>query len=369
MAHFLEHMVFKGTDQLLPGAFDQEIERRGGFTNAATSHDYAHFFITLAADALTDTLPYLAELLLRASIPADEFVRERYVVLEEIRQACDDPDWLGFQALSELLYPEHPYGRSVLGTPDILNQRSPEEMRRFHQAHYQPENMSVVLTGQVSLEKAIDLVQQTFHRFAPPATCPSEGTAAPPRLTEKRRQTLALPRLEQDRLMMAWLGPGVNQLGAACGLDLLAVLLGEGRTSWLVRELQEERQWVQDVGASFSVQQDCSLFSLSMWLDSDRVADVEALVCDRIADLAAKPATELELSRCQRLLTNDYAFSTETPGQLAGLYGYYSTIATPELAMSYPAHVQACTRATLQTLAGQYLSPERYAAIHLQAAS
>ncbi|MEM8810421.1 MAG: pitrilysin family protein, partial [Cyanobacteria bacterium P01_G01_bin.38] len=144
MAHFLEHMVFKGTDQLLPGVFDQEIERRGGFTNAATSHDYAHFFITLAADALPDALPYLAELLLRASIPADEFVRERYVVLEEIRQAYDDPDWLGFQALAELLYPDHPYGRPVLGTPDILNQRSPEEMRCFHQAHYQPENMTVV---------------------------------------------------------------------------------------------------------------------------------------------------------------------------------------------------------------------------------
>ncbi|MEM9908575.1 MAG: pitrilysin family protein [Cyanobacteria bacterium P01_D01_bin.44] len=367
MAHFLEHMVFKGTDQLLPGVFDQEIERRGGFTNAATSHDYAHFFITLAADALPDALPYLSELLLRASIPADEFVRERYVVLEEIRQAYDDPDWLGFQALSELLYPDHPYGRPVLGTPDILNQRSPEEMRCFHQAHYQPENMTVVLTGHISLEKAVDLVQQTFHRFAQPVHCPSEHAAKAPTLPEKRCQTLALPRLEQDRLMMAWLGPGIDQLEKACGLDLLAVLLGEGRTSWLVRELQEDRQWVQDIGACFSLQQDCSLFSLSMWLDSDRVADVEALVCDRIADLAAKPATALELSRAQRLLTNDYAFSTETPGQLAGLYGYYGTIATPELAMAYPAYIQASTGASLQTLAGQYLSPDRYAAMHLKA--
>ncbi|MEM8810964.1 MAG: pitrilysin family protein, partial [Cyanobacteria bacterium P01_G01_bin.38] len=269
-------------------------------------------------------------------------------------------------ALAELLYPDHPYGRPVLGTPDILNQRSPEEMRCFHQAHYQPENMTVVLTGQVSLEKALDMVQQTFHRFAQPVPCPREGTDRAPTLPEKRRQTLALQRLEQDRLMMAWLGPGIDQLAAACGLDLLAVLLGEGRTSWLVRELQEDRQWVQDIGTSFSLQQDCSLFSLSMWLDSDRVADVEALVCDRIADLAATPITALELSRAQRLLTNDYAFSTETPGQLAGLYGYYGTIATPELAMAYPAHVHATTRASLQTLARQYLSPERYAAIHLE---
>ncbi|NEP19247.1 MAG: insulinase family protein, partial [Leptolyngbya sp. SIO4C1] len=285
MAHFLEHMIFKGTDRLLPGVFDQVIEGRGGLTNAATSHDYAHFFITLAAEALPGSLPYLAELLLHASIPADEFVRERYVVLEEIRQAYDDPDWVGFQALSELLYPQHPYGRSVLGTPEILNQRSPEEMRCFHQAHYQPENMAVVLAGDVTLETAVELVSQSFQRFAPAADCPATAASHAPSIAGIQRQVLAMPRLEQGRLMMAWLGPGIDHFTEACGLDLLTVLLAEGRTSRLVRELREERQWVDEVSASFSLQRDCSLFSLTLWLDQQQAAAVEALVCDRIADL------------------------------------------------------------------------------------
>ena len=82
MAHFLEHMVFKGTEQILPGMFDAAIENRGGLTNAATSHDYAHFYMTVAADDLEHALPYLASLLLHAAIPADEFVRERHVVIE-----------------------------------------------------------------------------------------------------------------------------------------------------------------------------------------------------------------------------------------------------------------------------------------------
>ena len=147
MAHFLEHMVFKGTEQLPPGMFDQAIETQGGFSNAATSHDYAHFYMAVAADALPTTLPHLADLVLHAAIPTDEFVRERQVVLEEIRQAHDDPEWIGFQALSEQIFPDHAYGRPVLGTAEILSQRSPEEMRCFHQTHYQPDNMTVVIAG------------------------------------------------------------------------------------------------------------------------------------------------------------------------------------------------------------------------------
>ncbi|MEY3298151.1 MAG: hypothetical protein RLZZ597_1411, partial [Cyanobacteriota bacterium] len=165
MAHFLEHMIFKGTDQLPPGMFDYAIETQGGMTNAATSHDYAHFFITIATEMLPATLPYLAELLLHAAIPADEFVRERQVVLEEIRQAQDDPDWLGYQAMAEQVYQIHPYGRPVLGTADILKQRSPEEMRCFHQAHYQPQNMTVVITGGLPLEPTVEMVRHAFRVF------------------------------------------------------------------------------------------------------------------------------------------------------------------------------------------------------------
>ncbi|MEL6136429.1 MAG: pitrilysin family protein [Cyanobacteria bacterium J06628_6] len=366
MAHFLEHMVFKGTDRLLPGMFDQAIESRGGLTNAATSHDYAHFYMTLAADTLPDALPYLADLLLHPAIPVDEFWRERQVVLEEILQANDDPDWLGYQAFSQLLYGSHPYGRSVLGTPDILNQCSPEEMRQFHQAHYQPENISVVIAGGVALDLTLELVQHAFRPFAQPTQCPQIAPQPVHRLDRVRREAMALPQLQHGRLMMAWLAPGVDDLQAACGLDLLATLLAGGRAARLVQELQEERQWVLEVDGSFSLQRDCSLFGLTFWLAPERVLEVEQVVCDRMAELAAQPVTEAELIRCQRLLCNDYAFSTETPGQIAGLYGYYGTIAQPELSVAYPDLIRTHTAATLQQLADQYLSPERYAAMVLE---
>ena len=364
MAHFLEHMVFKGTQRLQPGEFDWAIESQGGMTNAATSHDYAHFYITVAASALPQTLPYLADLLLCAAIPADEFVRERQVVLEEIRQAHDDPDWVGYQALCELLYGEHAYGRAVLGSPDILSARSPEEMRRFHQAHYQPQNMTVVIAGGISQQTALSLVQQSFDRFAPAIWCP-EAEAKPLPMPSHQRRVIALPNLEQSRLTMAWMGPGIADLPRACGLDVISVLLGGGQTSRLVRELREERQLVRDVSSSFSLQADCSVLSLSMWLEAEHVETVEELVCDRIRQLAHTPVTATELARAKRLLLTDYAFSTETPGQIAGLYGYYATIAEPSLAATYPQQLQATTAEDLQQIAQDYLNTQRYTAVVL----
>lgn len=366
MAHFLEHMIFKGTDRLPAGFFDQAIENRGGATNAATSHDYAHYFIHTPAGYLEDTVPYLAELLLHAAIPDAEFDRERDVVLEEIRQAEDNPDWVGFQTLLESVYPQHPYGRSILGYAPLLMERSPDEMRCFHRAHYQPENMTVVVVGDVELEPTLALVNRTFNSFADRPTCPPTQIDADPPLIDIRRQELSLPYLEQARLMLAWVGPGVDQLQAAYGLDLISMVLTGGRSARLVRELREERQLVQAIDCSFSLQRDSSLFTIHAWLDLAHLDQVEAIIGDRLSQLADQPIGEPELNRCKRLLCNDYAFSTETSSQLAGLYGYYNTIAHAELAVAYPHHIQALQPETLQSLATQYLSPYRYAATLLK---
>jgi predicted Zn-dependent peptidase len=361
MAHFLEHMIFKGTDNIPPGLFDEVIENRGGMTNAATSHDYAHFFITTATEYLEDTLPLLAELLLHAGIPDDEFDRERDVVLEEIRQSGDTPDWLAFQALMEIVYQRHPYGRPVLGTEEKLMQRTPEEMRRFHRAHYQPENMAVVVVGSLPAEPALELVSRCFEDFAPVSVCPPSETEAEPPMIEIRRRELYVPRLEQARLIMAWTGPGVEQLQDAYGLDLLSVLLAEGRSSRLVRELREERHWVQGISCNFSLQRESSLFTISALLDAEHLEAVEEVICVRLAAVHRTPVSDGELARCKRLLCNDYAFSTETPIQLAGLYGYYHTISRPELAITYPEKIKSFHAEDLQRLAYQYLSPYYYA--------
>ncbi|WP_045056575.1 M16 family metallopeptidase [Aliterella atlantica] len=376
MAHFLEHMIFKGTAAIQPGQFDREIENKGGMTNAATSHDYAHYFLTTATAYLEDTLPYLAELLLNAAIPEDEFERERDVVLEEIRSCYDDPDWIGFQALSESVYQLHPYGRSVLGTAKNLQQHSPDAMRCFHRQHYRPENMTVAVVGGIEADLALDLIDRTFAEkmteiqslphvdspHAAPANLPTKKTAElPPVLLGIRRQEIKLPNLEQARLMMAWVGPGVDNFRSAYGLDLLSVILGGGRSSRLVRELREDRQLVQAISSDFSLQRESSLFTISALLEPQNLERVEFLIRAHLEELQTKPICLAELERCKRLMCNDYNFYTETPSQIAGLYGYYSTIASAQLALLYPQQIQSFQPEELQKLAARYLLPHEYA--------
>jgi zinc protease len=365
MAHFLEHMIFKGSSQVGVGEFDWAIENTGGMANAATSHDYAHFYLTTANTHIEQTLPYLANILLSASIPDEEFIRERDVVLEEIRASNDDPDWLGFQLLYQTLYETHPYKRSILGEIELLMQHTPDLMRCFHRTHYQPENMTVVVVGGIEEESALSIVNQTFSQFSVRSECPPTITEAEPPLIKTRRQELKLPRIEQARLMMGWLCPGADKLDLGVGLDLLSVILGGGRCSRLVNELREEKQLVLDVCAAFSLQQDSSVFSISALLESQDLDTVEQLICDRLWQLAIAPISALELARAKRLLINDYIFSTETPGQLASIYGYYNTINCLDQCLSYLKIVEQYSVEQLQHLASVYLSPERYASVIL----
>lgn len=356
MAHFLEHMIFKGTDRLPPGAFDVEIERRGGMTNAATSHDYAHFFIATAIDHFSQTLPHLAELLLHASIPDEEFDRERSVVLEEILYSQDSPDNRAFEALIETLYQFHPYRRPILGTEEILRNRSPLEMRCFHRSHYRPENMTVVVVGGIEQSPALELVEGCFGNFADPLECQQLTVSPEPPLVGVRRREIRLPRLELARLNLGWMGPGVDCLEDAYALDLLSVVLASGRSTRLVRELREERQFVQWIGAQFSLQHDSSLFTISAALMPEFLPAVEQIIGDRLHQLHVTLVCEVELDRAKRQLCNDFAFSTETPAQLAGLYGYYQTLTDrADLGVCYPAQIQRLTAEDLKRVARQYL--------------
>ncbi|MEM9771940.1 MAG: pitrilysin family protein [Cyanobacteria bacterium P01_D01_bin.73] len=366
MAHFLEHMIFKGTENLAPGVFDQVVEGVGGSTNAATSYDYAHYYVTVAADQGRTALAPLADLLVGAAIPDEEFSRERSVVLEEIRQAADNPDWLGYEALLAMVYPDHPYGRPILGTPETLMGRSPKEMRQFHRCHYQPKNMTVAIAGQVDRDTAMEWVEEMFGRFPYPESCLTKVTAIAPTLPRGDRQHMKLPYLEQARLMMGWRCPGWAEQETTHGLDMLAVILGTGRMSRLVRELREERQWVYDIACECDVQTDSTLFSITAWLDMDQVERVEAFIKEQLQALGDRPVEQAELDRAKRLLINDHQFSGETPSQLAALYGFYNTMGTFDEALTYPKHVQAISTSLIQQVAQEYLANSHYCAVILE---
>ncbi|MEL6494290.1 MAG: pitrilysin family protein [Cyanobacteria bacterium J06623_7] len=361
MAHFLEHMIFKGSPNVMVGEFDWLVESTGGVANAATSYDYAHFYLTTAKAHFSQTLPYLADILLRANIPDDEFIREREVVLEEIHSCHDDPDFLGYQALCQNTYQRHPYKRSILGDKKLLLEHTPNQMRCFHRTYYQPENMTIVIVGGIEQEQALSLVEEHFSGFSVRSECPPFQIESEPLVASMRRQELYLPRIEQARLLMAWICPGAESLREAIALDLIALILTGGRSSGLVRELREERQLVLDIDCSLSLQKDSSMFSIGALLDGEHLTMVENMIVDRLSQLHHQTIAVAEIVNAKRQLINDYIFSTETPSQLASVYGFYNIVATAEHSALYPQIISQLEPAELMAIAQKYLSPEHYA--------
>ena len=162
--------------------------------------------------------------------------------------------------------------------------------------------------------------------------------------------------------MLGWQAPPVSEFRDACGLELLSVVLTGGRSSRLVQALREERGVVQDVLAAFDLRKTAGRFTITAWLHESYLPMVEALILHQLQRLRQDPLAEWELQRSQRLVLNDLAFSTETPLQLTALYGYYSILQDPNLALRYPDEIQSLTVADLQDIAQRYLQDDRYVA-------
>jgi predicted Zn-dependent peptidase len=369
MAHFLEHMIFKGTEAIAAGEFDLVIESEGGVSNAATSLDYAHYSFTVAASRFAITLPYLAQMLLKARIDDEDLEQERLVVLEELRQAMDDPDWFAYQHLMQTAYPSnHPYSRSVLGDEATIKQINAAQMREYHRSHYRPENMTIAIAGAVTREDAIMVVNAAFNNdtFAKNnfvnQTIEPKSVAIAPDYHKNRRSIISLPNVHHSRLNVAWIAASVANLEEAIQLELVATLLTEGRSSRLIQDLLEDSGLVQDITSSFALQQEAGLFTISAYLEAENLQLVEDRIMQQVTDLINHQVSEVELNKAKRSLCNHFTFALESPSQLANFLGYHSLLGCEDLcrdwSTAYTDIIKKVELKDLQLLAKKYLNHE-----------
>lgn len=161
MAHFLEHMVFKGTENLKAGEFEQRVEERGAVMNAATSQDYTHFYITTAPKDFEALAPLQLDLVFNPTIPDIDFEPERQVVLEEILRSEDSPQRRGYRHMIESCFERLPYRRQVLGPAAVIENVTPQQMRDFHARWYTPQNLTVVAVGNLPVETMVETVKRS----------------------------------------------------------------------------------------------------------------------------------------------------------------------------------------------------------------
>ena len=370
MAHFLEHMVFKGTPQLEMGEFECKIEQRGAVTNAATSQDYTHYYITTAPQDFADLAPLQLDVVFNPTIPDQAFERERFVVLEEIRRSEDNPGRRSFRRAMETAFEQLPYRRPVLGPASVIEQVTPAQMRQFHHSHYQPSSATVAVVGNLPVQHLIDIVETGMNGLNLPAS-PMERltpqfTPETP-FTEVVRHEIVDEQLQQARLVMVWRTPGLNQICETYALDILATILGHGRTARLIQDLRENRGLVSSISISHMTQRLQGVFYTSARLPVENVDTVEKAILDHIRTLQTELITEAEIARVRTKVANRFVFGNETPSDRAGLYGYYqSMLGDLQVALNYPTEIQAIDADVLQQAAQQYLSPEAYGVIILK---
>ncbi|MEH2322003.1 MAG: pitrilysin family protein [Nostoc sp.] len=367
MAHFLEHMIFKGTERLASGEFERRIEERGAVTNAATSQDYTHYYITTAPKDFAELAPLQIDVVSNASIPDDAFERERLVVLEEIRRSEDNPQRRTFRRAMETAFDELPYRRAVLGPESVIAELKPQQMRDFHTSWYQPQSITAVAVGNLPVEELIATIAEGFTKLSTshsPLPIPHSPLPTEPPFTEIVRREFVDESLQQARLVMLWRVPGMVQLDCTYGLDVLAGILGHGRTSRLVRDLREERGLVSSISVSNMSNHLQGTFYISAKCAVENLAEVEDAIAQHIRTVQTELVTESEITRVRRRVANKFIFANETPSDRTGLYGYYqSLVGDLEPAFNYPNHIQSQNATDLMQAAKEYLSPDAYGVV------
>lgn len=383
MAHFLEHMVFKGTDQLQSGEFERRIEERGAIANAATSQDYTHYYITSAPKDFAELAPLQMDVVLNPRIPDDAFERERLVVLEEIRRSEDNPRRRTYYRAMETAFDVLPYRRRVLGSAEVVAGLTPQQMREFHATWYQPRSLTAVAVGNLPVGELIEIVAESFEQKSRQSRSlnrqweiatdnelisvnPTEETtvAQEAPFTEIVRREFADDRLQQARLVMMWRVPGMTQIDETYALDAIAWMLGRGRTARLIQDLREEKGLVSSISVSNMTHRLQGTFLVSAHLPVENVEEVEATIAQHIRTLHTELFDESEITRVGTQVVNRFIFSNETPSDRAGLYGYYqSMMADLTPALNYPARIQSLNALELQRAAQQYLSPDAYGVV------
>ncbi len=313
LAHFLEHMMFKGSARYGPGEIDRLTQALGGSNNAFTSHDLTAYYFTFAADRWPVALEIEADRMSALTLDPEEVASERKVIIEEIAMYRDDPwDALELETFAAL-WGEHPYGRSVLGTPGGLGAIGRDELAEFHARHYRPEHAVLVLAGDLN-DGARERAREAFD--SSPALGGERATLAPPAgpghevRIERRHGEVA-------RLLLAIPAPPADA-SAHADLRLLAAALGLGRSSRLQRELVEEGELCLAVAVGLSEGTAASTFTLAAeLLPGVELGEVEQRMRAALADLGSRPLADAELERVRRVFQADWVYGQERIHQQA----------------------------------------------------
>ncbi len=365
IAHFLEHLMFKGTKKNPAGKFSKMVTSIGGQENAFTTSDYTGYFQRTAREHLKILMEFEADRMTGLLLTDTVVKPELNVVLEEqnMRVANSPGARLGEQ-LEAALYLNHPYGKPVIGWRHEIEKLNREDALAFYKRFYTPNNAVLVVAGDVSAAEVKKLAEATYGKVAPRTKLTTRARPQEPEQVASRHVELADARVAQPSLQRYYLVPSgtTAKPGEAEAIDVLAHILGGGTTSRLYSKLVEERGLAVNVGAWYQdTSLDATRFGLSgMPKPGTTLPQLEEAIDAVIADVIAKGVTAEELARAKNRLIADSVYALDSQATMARWYGVaLTTGSSVERVGSWPDRIRAVTAEAVQQAARAWLDKHR----------
>ena len=320
-AHFLEHMIFKGSNKIMPGEFDHKIESLGGLSNASTGYDDVHYHVLVPPSNFKESLALLTNIVVAPDFNPDEFIKEKGVVIDEIKQQNDQPEERLFNYFLKRVWLSPNYANSILGTEHSIKNLEINDLVKFHSKHYNTEKICIAIAGNLSEE-----IYKIFEKSD------LSGIKESPNLINLKnkpslkirngRESVKFDNLEFSRIFMAWFIPNLNDQKNIIGLEILASILSVGRNSRLVKILKEDSNLVESVYVDVNAGELGGLFIIEASCESKDIDLVEKQINKTIDQISNCNALALdEIKKAINIVKSNYIFNLETSTQLSSFFG------------------------------------------------
>ena len=365
LAHFLEHLMFKGTAKHPPGEFSQVVAHAGGQENAFTSYDYTGYYQRVPSANLKSVMEFEADRMTGLTLADAQVLPERDVILEEQNQRVgNNPRARLSEQIEAALFLNHPYGKPVIGWRHEMEQLSREDAVSFYKRFYGPNNAVVVIAGDVDPQQALSLAKETYGKIARRADIPPRVRPQEPPPVAARSLTMADPRVEMPILQRDYLTPSFHTAkpGVSEALEVLAHILGSGNNSRLYQSLIVDQKIAVSAGAYYdSGAVDDSRFTVYGGpREGISLPQLETAVDGVIAAMAEKGITNEELQRAKTRLIADAVYTHDSQASMARWYG--SSLATGSTVadvQTWTDRIRKVTADEVREAARQWLQKQR----------
>ena len=359
LAHFLEHMLFKGTPTTGPEEYSRIIAKNGGRSNAFTTTDMTVYFATMSRDKIAIELELEADRMANALLGEKYFEPEKKVIQEERRLRTDDnPAAALAEVASAMAYMVHPYRRPVIGWMDDIENLTRQDLVDFYNLYYAPNNAFLVVTGDFSTDDILMKIRATFGKIPRQPESPKVRTEEPPQNGERR--VILKKEAELPFLLISYHAPNLKNPDNYA-LDLLSVVLAGGRSSRLYQDLVYQKRLLRGVDADYSgVSIDPTMFSLvAQLLPGKDAAQVEREIDKSLESLKAELVSERELQKAKNQLEAAFIFSRDSIFGQAMKIGSYEVADNWRQMDAYLDGIRNVKREDLRRVATQYLDRDR----------